>query len=1007
MHTLNTINATSRAHSCIQKERGGLLLISVNKKWQRSSVAVLLVICLMWSMAGLSVANAITTLPPEDFKALIDQSNVTGITYKEYIASYDTSLKPNREYVIEASDYVRVENMEAKEYIDFEGMEGTSVYTDEKGLIEYEVEIEEEGFYDIALVYYPITGKSASIQRAIFIDGQLPYNQLGLVEFSRVWVDAVDQWQQDNRGNDLKPKQIEAPEWITSYCYDSEGYETGKLSVYLTKGKHEITLYSRREPMVLRRIVLNNSPDVNEYAVVKAQYDAQGATDTSKQLVVIQAEDADRKSSQMLYPSQDRSSPAVYPYSPKDLKNNTIGSNSNWRIIGQWLEWDFEVEESGYYEISLHVRQNFIRGIYTSRKITIDGEVPFKELSAYGFTFKPLWHTESLQNAQGENYKFYLEKGKHTLRMEVVLGDFADIISDVQQAVIEINSVYRELIRITGVDPDKYRDYHIAQNFPGLADRLVSVREKLDRAVTNLRALAGKGSDREAALTTMLRQLDRILADIEIFPEILPGFKQDMSALGNWITGVQEQPLALDAIYIHSPDTEVPEPSNSLWDRLLHMVLTLFYSFIIDYNTIGNMAQEGEDVTTITVWIGTARDQANVIKSLIDETFTPQTNINVKLQLVDMSTLLQATLAGQGPDVAVQVGNDLPMNYGMRSAVVDLSEFSDLSEIRSRFRESAMVPYEFDGHTFALPETETCLMMFYRKDILDELGLAVPTTWDEMQVALSILSKNQMDLGMLPTNLIPQLAEQVFAMLLFQNGGEYYNADATASALDSDVAVSAFKKYCEFYTDYKLEKDAPVDQRFRTGEAPIVISDFTLYNQLQVSAPDIKGLWGFAMVPGTVREDGNIDYSVSSTGSAAIIMSQTKEKEASWEFLKWWTSAETQAQYGREMEAIQGASARYPTANVEAFNNLPWPSDDYQTLMNQFEWMRGIPQVPGGYFSWRNVNNAFYRVVSADDKDKMQPREALMEYVRYINDEITYKRNEFGLPVAGKQGGGV
>jgi ABC-type glycerol-3-phosphate transport system substrate-binding protein len=360
--------------------------------------------------------------------------------------------------------------------------------------------------------------------------------------------------------------------------------------------------------------------------------------------------------------------------------------------------------------------------------------------------------------------------------------------------------------------------------------------------------------------------------------------------------------------------------------------------------------------------------------------------------------LLQATLAGQGPDVAIQVANDLPMNYGMRSAVVDLSEFKDLPEVKAAFRKSALVPYEFGGHTFALPETETCLMMFYRKDILDELGLEIPVTWDEMKAAFSVLAKNQMDLGMLPT-------EQVFAMFLYQYGGEYYNEDATRSALDSDIAIRAFKECCEYYTDYKLEREAPVDQRFRTGEAPIVISDFTLYNQLQVSAPDIKGLWGFAMVPGTVRDDGTMDHSVSSTGTAAIIMNQTKNRNASWEFLKWWVSTDIQSQYGNEMEAVLGPSARYPAANIEAFNKLPWPTRDFNTLMNQFDWIKGIPQVPGGYFSWRNVNNAFYRVVIAESeqrKQQMQPREALMEYVRYINEEITFKRKEFGLPFAEK-----
>lgn len=962
----------------------------------KQQIAIALIIAL--SFSGITVSeykvSAKTNTSLEEYKELLSEVSLDGIDYKDYIAQFNTTPRPDQEYIIEAKDYVRVEEMEVEEYQDYEGMEGTSVYTGEKGLIEYEVDVKEEGLYDISLLYYPIEGKSASIQRGFFIDGELPYSQLNIVEFSRIWVNEVAEWETDNRGNDLKPKQVEAPDWITSYMYDSEGYETERLSVYLTPGVHTITIYSVREPMLLRKIIINNTNEVKAYNDVKAEQDNVGAVDTSGQLVTIDAEMAQRKSSQMLYPSQDKSSPAVFPYSPKELKNNTIGSNSSWRLVGQWLEWDFEVEETGYYYITLHARQNFVRGIYTSRRISVDGVVPFDEMNDYGFKYQSSWHMTTLQDGDGEEYRFYLEKGKHTLRMEVVLGDFSDIISDVQDIVRDLNSVYRKIIRITGVDPDPYRDYNLEGNIPGLAEELTGIRDRLDDVVTRLTKVAGKRSNREAVLLSMVDQLNDKIKDVERFTKSLAAYKIDMSALANWIIQVLDQPLALDTIYIHSPNQDIPKVNDSLWDRFIHMVKTLYYSFIIDYNTIGDVVKEGEKSKSITVWIGSGRDQANVLKALIDETFTPEKHINVNVQLVDMGTLLQATLSGQGPDVALQVGNDLPMNYGLRDAVVDLTEFDDLDKVINNFRESAMVPYQFNGQTFALPETQTCLMMFYRKDILRELNLAVPTTWDEMKVALSVLSKNQMDIGMLP------VGDQIFNMLLYQNGGTYYNEATTASALDSDVAVRAFKEYCEYYTDYKIEKVLAVDQRFRSGEAPIIIADFTLYNQLQVSSPDIKGLWGFSMVPGTIREDGTIDYSVSSNGSATIMMKQAKDKEAAWEFMKWWVSTETQVQYGREMEALMGAAARYPTANVEAFNQLPWPTEDFEALEAQFVWMKGIPQVPGGYYSWRNVDNAFFRVVSADEKKKMMPREALTEFVRYIDDEITFKRIEFGLPTA-------
>jgi ABC-type glycerol-3-phosphate transport system substrate-binding protein len=285
-------------------------------------------------------------------------------------------------------------------------------------------------------------------------------------------------------------------------------------------------------------------------------------------------------------------------------------------------------------------------------------------------------------------------------------------------------------------------------------------------------------------------------------------------------------------------------------------------------------------------------------------------------------------------------------------------------------------------------------MMFYRKDIVKELGLKLPTTWDEVKVIMSVLAKNQMEFAMLPS-------ENLFASILNQNGGLYYTDGAFASALDEEEAIRAFKEYCAYYTDYKLDPLTSVQERFRTGEAPLIIEDFGFYNILQVSAPEIAGMWGFTTVPGTVQADGSVNHTVASTGSASVILKaalrEDKTKQAAWEFIKWWTEAESQTMYGREMESLMGAAARVPTANKEAFANLPWPVADYKAILEQSKYVRGIPQVPGGYFTFRNVNNAFYRVTT--NVNTATPREELTDNVIFINDEITFKRLEFGLPV--------
>ena len=955
-----------------------------------ATVIVLGMLLFACPFLGTKITYAKTDTSLKEYEEMLDSYSTSydAMNYKEY-KELHKPVRPLKEYVVDAVNYVRVEGMELELYSDYEGDTGKSLRTEESGFIEYEVNIEEEGYYNINFLYYPIEGKSAAIQRSIFIDGQIPYSQLTLVELQRVWKNESNVWERDNQGNDLKPKQVEAPQWMSSYLYDSNGYETEELSVYFTKGLHTITILSLREPMLLRNIKISNAPLVKSYQELYRNYEAQGVKDARDFMHVIEAELADRKSSQMLYPVQDQSSPAVSPYDVKELKNNAIGGNS-YRLVGQWLEWDFNVKESGFYHIGFHAKQNYVKGIYVSRKIMIDGAVPFEELKSYPFKYEQGWRNDILSNEEGESFKFYLEEGKHTLRMEVVLGDFSTIVNDVQGVVSKLNSIYRKVIRITGIAPDSYRDYQIEASIPGLSDELLVIEEELTKAINDLRAAAGRSSDKETVLITMRDQVKELSEDVERFTKVLGSYKINMRACANWITQVIEQPLQLDALYIYSPENTIPKVNNSFFDKIIHEFKKLYYSFIIDYNKVGNVAME-EEARTITLWVGLGRDQANVIKSLIDENFTKKYNINVNVMLVDMSTLLQATLAGQGPDVAIQVGNDLPMNYGLRNAVADLSQFDDLSKVKERFNESAMVPYEFNGKTYGLPETQTFLMMFYRKDILKELNLNLPKTWDEMKVALSVLSKNQMDLGMIPS-------EQVFTMFLYQFGGTFYNENGSKSTLDRDEAINAFKEYAKLYTDYKLDKETSVEQRFRNGEAPIIIADYTLYNNLQVSAPDIKGLWGFAPVPGVVLEDGSINNTVSSSGQACVMLEASDKKQDAWEFMKWWTSAETQTSYGREMESLMGASARIATANMEAFSNLSWPVADYNALLEQFNNVWGTPQVPGGYFTWRNVNNAFYKVTTKTDT--VSPREALMDYILYINAEIDYKRKEFGLPLA-------
>lgn len=941
----------------------------------------------LWAFYPSKSANIQGMQTIADFEAITDTERDDG--YTRYLLQHETAKRPERTYRIEGESYTEAVGEGFKLADRLHGSDGKVIITPESGAISWDVVVDEPGLYNLRIHYYPIEGKSSAIERELAINGEVPFKGADIVLFDRVWGNRDEEIRQDNRGNDLRPRQVEQPAWQLASFTDRYGYYDEPYSFYFGKGTQRLTLTSLREPMAIDYIELYQDQSLKAYDELAAEYEKAGVKPTQDQYILIQAEDAKFKSSPTLYPVSDRSSPTVIPYDVSKIRVNSMGG-VNWKLPGQWIEWEFEVEEDGLYQIALKQKQDQLRGIFATRSLMIDGDYPFQEMKRIRFNYDRDWQMNVLGG--DEPYLFHLTKGTHKIRMMVSLGEIAPLLQTIESSVLELNEMYRKILMITSNTPDPFRDYQLEKRIPDMVDVFTEQAGIIQSVADYLEQATGERSDKVAVLHSMVHQLKELANNPETVAKRLDTYKINVGGLGTWMLTVKEQPISLDYLIVHSPDRQLPKPDASFLQVAGHELGAYVASYTEDYDTIGNTESEKE---AITVWITTGRDQAQVLKGLIDDTFTPESGIPVNLRLVPGNILLPATLAGEGPDVAMQIGEDVPVNYAMRGAATDLSRFSDFDQVIDRFRDSGLEPYRYDGGVYALPEQQTFPMLFYRKDILDELGLTPPKTWGEVYNMISVLQKHNMEfyLPLEATNasIVPNAT---FSMLLYQNGGEFYRDSDTKSGLDSDISMEAFKRWTQFYTSYKFPLQADFPNRFRTGEMPIGIADYTTYNMLTVMAPEIKGLWDFTLVPGTEGAEGNINHEVASHTTAVMLLENSDHKEAAWTFMKWWTDRETQISYGREMEGLMGEAARYPTANIEALEELPWPMKDYRNLNNQWQWVRGIPQVPGGYFTGRHLDNAFRKVVNASEN----PREALSDYILYINDEIEIKRKEFNLP---------
>jgi ABC-type glycerol-3-phosphate transport system substrate-binding protein len=300
----------------------------------------------------------------------------------------------------------------------------------------------------------------------------------------------------------------------------------------------------------------------------------------------------------------------------------------------------------------------------------------------------------------------------------------------------------------------------------------------------------------------------------------------------------------------------------------------------------------------------------------------------------------------------------------------------------------ALTPYQYEGGTYALPETQSFDMLFYRTDVFEELGLTPPKTWAEFYYVLSVLQRNNLLTG------IPE-SQRMFEALLYQKGASLYSANLSSTAFDEPEALAAFEQWTGLYAKYSLPLVFDFFNRFRSGEMPMAIVPYTQCNYLAGAAPEIKGLWDFAPVPGTVYADGTVSNAETATGTGCVMVAKddTIQYQNVFDFLSWWVSADAQAQFGLELENLMGAAARYPTANVEAFERLPWEPRQTDALTEQWKQVVEAPQIPGGYYVGRNISFAFRSVIYGNANE----RETLYKYNKEINKEITRKRIEFDL----------
>ncbi len=920
----------------------------------------------------------------------LGDERLSSLTYEESYKDYLTENGYNGA-LAKSVISVDISRYSADDILEAEYSEGT-LYTGDEGAVTFTFDVKEAGFYNLKLSYITTPGTTSDIQRKILIDGEQCYDALSQILLKRTYRDNDIKVKNNN---EIRPGSEEIYTERTVYIEDYGRRNGAPLLFMLSEGKHTITIESTKEPVIISGLSFESQEELKSYdnaiELLKANYQIySGETLTGEAERKDGITKAIYKSSSSIKINKNYSDADLSPYHPYNIIYNTLGGDS-FKASGDFVTWEIEAPETGLYEITFKGRQSEKRGVTSYRRMYVNDVVPYKEADMVSFNYSGDMKNYTVSTPDGEPMLFLLNKGTNIITLEVVLGDFGAVLTEVEESMANLNNLYLKTVTLTGTAPSQYIDYEIRKKIAGFESIMKTESERLSKCLNEMVYITGEKGENTTLLEKMAIEADDLSKDPESVTEELSRWKSNISALGTWAVNIAEMPLELDMIYISGSDAKLPAPTASFAKNAYYDVFRFFASFFVKTNEVTSSEDyDSKDDDVLVVWmVSSGKEQAQILQNMIDEQFIPNYDIPVKLQLIPLGVVLRAALTGNGPDVLVGVSQGTLADFAMRNALVDISELPGFKEEADRFYESAITGASYMGGVYGLPETENFMMTFYRKDVLDAIGAKVPETWDEIKDLIPVLQRNNYDFYMPKT--------EIFSSIVFQYGGDFYEGEGLdygyKSGLSSAVAMEAFKNLTDFFTTYKLQVSVDFNNRFRTGEMPVGITNYTNYCNLEIFAPEIKGLWSFAPFPGTVKEDGTIDRTFVTDTTQSVILNSTDMKDEAWTFLKWWTGTDAQLQYATTVESVMGTAARYAAADKQVLASLPWSASEYRALVAQLENTKGIPAVPGSYMTSRMVTYAFDDVVA----NNANARETLYLNVKAIDKELTKKRAEFGI----------
>lgn len=853
-------------------------------------------------------------------------------------------------------------------------------------VVEFTVNVPADGVYNLSFDYFSYDDSVMPIEFAMEINGAYPFYECRNVELAITWLPKAEP-SYDRYGDEMVTVPDKAMRWETSDLLDSSFRHSSPLLLQLSAGSHTFRISVNGGSFYLGAVTLSAPKEVESYTGSQVA--------VGNGFIEIQGEDYISTNDSSVHATMEYDT-RVAPYEIKDTVLNTLDSAA-FNTAGQSVTYSFEVTTAGYYNIAVNYRQSDKSGFPVFADVRIDGQIPNAAFHDYKLAYSTKYTTHTLSDDAGNYLSVYLEPGVHTVSYTLSLDSICYILEEVEQIMAGVNDLALEITKVAGTNSDKYRDLRLSDYIPNLEQTLYGYANRLLELEQSALKFTGSSKKNVAVMSSMVIAAEQLISLAEN-PDEIPYRIAELSSstnsvnqyLANTIDNLMQNGVAIDRVWIYQQDATLPKHPGffkSLWLNIVRF----FVSF-----TDQSYSTSNADPNHLQVWVNRSSQYVQIMQKMIDEYFTPKTGIEVDISIMpDQYKLVLANSSGSAPDVATGINYTVPYELAVRGALVDMTQFPDFQQTASVYEPGFFLTGTIGDSVYSMPETMNFWVLFYRTDVLEKLGLEVPDTMDDVIDMLPELQMRGLNFYYPTAGMMAMRNFHGTTPLIVQNGGYLYFGNAQdGTALGSEEAVTGFTQLTDLFTVYDLPVDiANFYQHFRNGDLPIGIADYGAYNLIANAAPELASSWDISVIPGTVQEDGTVNRSTCGCAESTVIFKSNADREAkAWEFIKWWSSTEVQAEFGQTMQITYGDEYMWTTANIEAFAQLPIDNDHKEVVLEFAKNVVDVARVPGTYMLEREISNAFNSIV-VDGADE---RERIDQAVKTIDREIIRKLEEFG-----------